>query len=288
MSRPVRARRRFRRHRRPAARPPPAPTKACGPSTTSPPPVRAVWLGARPGLARQGARRRGAADRRLLGQLRLGRGADPDQPPLRRDLRPELRPRENDFLENGFTAGTREDEKKCPGQQAEVVTAITDVTPQVKAAIGTAPGEARSRRARRDRRDREGRLRRHRHDPLPGRQLSTAAASTSSTTTANIRDVRLVWAPEAQAALFGGDPDNFNFPRYSLDASFLRAYENGKPVATPHHLNWNPRAPKEGEVTFVVGNPGSTSRLLTRASSPSSARSRCRSPSRSSPNCAAA
>jgi hypothetical protein len=76
-------------------------------------------------------------------------------------------------------------------------------------------------------------------------------------------DVRIVWAPEAKAPQFGGDPDNFNFPRFALDAAFLRAYENGKPVATPQHLAWSPRAPVEGEATFVVGNPGSTQRLLT-------------------------
>ena len=78
-------------------------------------------------------------------------------------------------------------------------------------------------------------------------------------------DVRIVWAPEAAAATFGGDPDNYNFPRFALDGAFLRAYENGRPVATPQHLSWTAREPKNGETIFVVGNPGSTQRLLTQS-----------------------
>lgn len=171
----------------------------------------------------------------------------------------------NNILATGFTAGTRERELKCAGQQAEVVTSIADVTPRVKAAIGGSTGEA----------------------AVKARsaiiaEIEKAGCTDTATTRCQVvslygggqyklytyrkySDVRLAWAPEAKAAGFGGDPDNFNFPRYSMDASFLRAYENGKPVATSQHLKWAARAPIDGETTFVVGNPGSTARLQTQA-----------------------
>src|SRR5262249_33562093 len=76
-------------------------------------------------------------------------------------------------------------------------------------------------------------------------------------------DVRLVFAPELDAAWFGGDPDNFNFPRYDLDCAFLRLYENGKAAATPNFLAWSNVAPEAGEPVFVSGNPGVTERRLT-------------------------
>ena len=171
----------------------------------------------------------------------------------------------NNILATGFTAGTRERELKCAGQQAEVVTAIADVTPRVKAAIGALKGEA-AVKAR----------------SAIVAEIEKAGCTDLATTRCQVvslygggqyklytyrkySDVRLAWAPEAQAAQFGGDPDNFNFPRYSMDASFLRAYENGRPVATPQHLKWAARAPVDGEATFVVGNPGSTARLQTQA-----------------------
>lgn len=170
-----------------------------------------------------------------------------------------------DYLGKGFTSNRKEDELSCPGQQAEVVTAITDVTDEVKGVFGTLSGEA---------------LTKARDAKIA--EIESANCTDTDTTRCQVvtlfgggqyklytyrkySDVRLVWAPEDRAATFGGDPDNFNFPRYSMDASFLRAYENGKPVATPQHLKWNPRAPKAGEVTFVVGNPGSTSRLYTQS-----------------------
>ncbi len=170
-----------------------------------------------------------------------------------------------DYLQDGHVANRRSEELPCPGQQAEVVTAITDVTDEVKGAFEGLSGEALTKA-------RDARI----------SEIESANCTDRETTRCQVvtlfgggqyklyqyrkySDVRLAWAPEARASTFGGDPDNFNFPRYSMDASFLRAYENGAPVATPSHLQWNPRAPQEGEITFVVGNPGSTSRLYTQS-----------------------
>jgi hypothetical protein len=168
-----------------------------------------------------------------------------------------------DYLADGFIAEDRSKEQKCAGQQAEVVTSISDVTPRVTAAIGTLSGVALTKA-------RDAAI-----ATIEGESCTDRATTRCQVVTLfgggqyklyryrKYSDIRLVWAPEAASAAFGGDPDNFNFPRYDLDASFLRAYENGKPVATPQHLAWNPRAPQAGEPTFVVGNPGRTQRLLT-------------------------
>src|SRR5690606_10439279 len=175
----------------------------------------------------------------------------------------ELSDAQRDYVKNGFTAGNREEEVRCPGQTAEVLTEITDVTDQVRAAGEGLEGAAfnAARQAAVTRIQNEACA----DDPKFSCQVISLyrGGQYSLHKFRKYDDVRLVFAPENQAAFFGGDPDNFNFPRYALDAGFLRAYEDGKPAVTPTFLKWNAEAPKEGEVTFVSGNPGSTSRLMT-------------------------
>ncbi|KQY80384.1 S46 family peptidase [Brevundimonas sp. Root1423] len=175
----------------------------------------------------------------------------------------ELSSPEQDYVKNGFLTRNREEEKRCPGQTAEVLVDIVDVTDRVLAA-GTGLEGAAFNAAR----------------TAETNTIQTEACAGDAKFSCQVisfyrggryamykfrryDDVRLVFAPENQAAFFGGDPDNFNFPRYALDAGFLRAYENGQPVESPNFLKWNPNAPKEGDVTFVAGNPGTTQRLLT-------------------------
>jgi len=175
----------------------------------------------------------------------------------------DLSSAENDYVKNGWMPATREDEKKCPGQTAEILTDIVDVTDRVVGAGAGLEGAAfvQARAAEIDKIQKE----------TCGDDQKLTCQVISFYRGGQYKlykfrkydDVRLVFAPEFQAAFFGGDPDNFNFPRYALDAGFLRIYEDGKPVATPNHLTWNANAPKEGDVTFVAGNPGTTQRLLT-------------------------
>jgi len=175
----------------------------------------------------------------------------------------DLSTAQNDYVKNGWMPATREEEKTCPGQTAEILTDIVDVTDRVLGAGAGIEGAAfvQARSAEIDKIQKE--------NCGDDRTLTCQVISFyrggkyALYKFTKYDDVRLAFAPEFQAAFFGGDPDNFNFPRYALDAAFLRLYRDGKPVMTPNHLTWNANAPKAGEATFVAGNPGSTQRLLT-------------------------
>jgi hypothetical protein len=170
---------------------------------------------------------------------------------------------EHDTVATGFMATTRPDEKPCPGLSADILTDITDVTRQVKTSLTGLTGSAfltvlNATQAGLEKTACGDEAKWHCEvvSLYQGGQYKLYKYRRYS-------DVRLVFAPEFQAAFFGGDPDNFNFPRYALDCSFLRLYDDGQPVSTPEHLIWNSEAPADGEPTFVAGNPGTTQRLLT-------------------------
>ncbi len=181
-----------------------------------------------------------------------------------RECAQELSSSRVDYIKSGFMAATHADERLCPGMQAEILTSISDVTAPVQTATAGKTGEAFIK-------SRDGAIAAIEKRACEGRETKFRCQVISLYeggqyklyTYRKYSDVRLVMAPEMQTAFFGGDPDNFNFPRYDLDFSFVRLYEGGRPVATPDHLRWSFAPPKPDEATFVVGNPGSTDRLLT-------------------------
>src|SRR5215469_6239844 len=180
-----------------------------------------------------------------------------------RDCAQELSNASKDYVKDGFQVARREDEKVCPGMQAEILSAISDVTDRVtKAAAGkTGQDFIKARDAEIAAEEKEGCT--GKEDKFRCQVITLyEGGQYKRYTYRKYSDVRLVFAPEGQAAFFGGDPDNFNFPRYDVDCSFVRLYEGGKPVSTPDHLIWSSAPPQEGEPVFVAGNPGSTQRLL--------------------------
>lgn len=170
---------------------------------------------------------------------------------------------DRNHVEIGFVTASREEETACPGVQAEVLLRIRDVTREVLAAAAGKTG-ADSVRAR-DKAMADAETADCGADPAL-RCQTIAFHGASQFKVYRYRkytDVRLVFAPEYGIAFFGGDPDNFNFPRYALDIGLLRLYEQGKPVEAPQHLRWNPAPPTAGEAVFIAGNPGSTDRAMT-------------------------
>lgn len=171
--------------------------------------------------------------------------------------------KKKDFNKDGFFAKTQADEARCPAYELNQLAEITDVTKRVQDATKAVAPEK-----------------------FSETQKATIAAIEKECATSDdfrcevvtlyrggrydlykyrrFQDIRLVFAPEDAIAFFGGDPDNFMFPRYDLDVSFLRIYgADGKPMKMEHYLAWSTENAKEGDLTFVSGNPGGTSRTLT-------------------------
>jgi hypothetical protein len=168
-----------------------------------------------------------------------------------------------DLLERGFLARADKDERRCPKVEANQLQEVTDVTDQVRKATAGAQGPAFAQALKAEQ-----------------TRIESACAAKDPKIRCDVvtlfhggryhlyryrrfQDVRLAWAPEFPMAAFGGDPDNFNFPRYGFDAAFLRVYEDDKPAATPDHLRWAKTGAKQGDLTFVSGHPGGTERVQT-------------------------
>jgi len=171
---------------------------------------------------------------------------------------------ERNLSNDGFLARSREEELSCASEQISVLMEMEEVTEEVRrASAGLGDTEANEARRRTLRalvagceEASEDALRCEAVDLYQGGQYFLYKYK-------RYDDVRLVFAPELDIAAFGGDPDNFNFPRWCLDMSFLRVYEDGRPASTPHHLAWRADGAVAGEPVFVAGHPGSTERMLT-------------------------
>ncbi|MBT8077439.1 MAG: S46 family peptidase [Gammaproteobacteria bacterium] len=171
---------------------------------------------------------------------------------------------ERNLSDEGFMALARDEELQCPGQQISVLVNMEEVTDTVaKATAGLDDAAAN------DARKAELTRLESACEKNSGNTLNCEAVSLYNGgqyfiySYKRYDDVRLVFAPELDIAAFGGDPDNFNFPRWCLDMTFLRAYEDGKPASTPNFLQWRQAGPRAKEPVFVTGHPGSTDRLLT-------------------------
>ena len=173
--------------------------------------------------------------------------------------------KEQDYIRDGFYAATPEAEMKSPDLEVNVLQSMENVTPRVIAALqGAKTPEA------------EFAKRKAVIADIERESLQKTGLRSDVVTLyqggeywlyryKKYTDVRLVFAPEQQAAFFGGDPDNFTYPRHDLDMALFRVYENGKPIESKDYLKWNPKGAKDEELVFVAGHPGSTSRLDTLA-----------------------
>ncbi len=176
----------------------------------------------------------------------------------------KLSDEKTNYLRDGFHAKTRDQEIKCKGLELNVLLAIKDVTADVNAAVkdGLSPGDAfKARQAKIAEIEKASadEAKNVRADVVP----LYAGGQYHLYTFQKYTDIRLVFAPEKQIAFFGGDPDNFEYPRYDLDVCFFRVYENGQPLKPKHYLKWSADGAKADELVFVSGHPGRTNRQNT-------------------------
>ena len=170
-------------------------------------------------------------------------------------------PQQN-LVESGFAAQTAAEERQCHTLELDQLTQIRDVTAEVQQALAGKSGDA----ANVALHAKEAELQQGCGSD-PGVRCDVVSLYHGGVYDLyrykRYNDVRLVFAPEMAVAQFGGDPDNFNFPRFDYDIGLLRAYENGRPAASPDYLKWSAQGSKDGDLVFVSGNPGGTSRELT-------------------------
>jgi len=171
----------------------------------------------------------------------------------------------HDYIKTGFYAKTEAEEAKCPNLELNQLVGIEDVTDKINAGIKPEMSTAEIGAAQR------AAMSQVEKDCATSTGLRCDVVTFYSGQVYNLykykkyTDVRLVFAPEFDIAFFGGDPDNFTYPRYDLDITFFRVYENDKPAHLDNYLKWSPTGVKDGDLIFVSGHPGNTGRLLTMA-----------------------
>ncbi len=169
----------------------------------------------------------------------------------------------NDYVKNGFLAKSLKEEAKCPDLELNVLVAMEDVTARVLAAVDP---KAADKTQNEQRKAEISRIAKESMDKT-GKRSDVVELYQGGEfwlyQYQKYKDIRLVMAPEIQAAFYGGDPDNFTYPRFALDFAFFRVYEDGKPVKVEHYLKWSKDGAADGELVFVTGHPGRTDRLDT-------------------------
>jgi hypothetical protein len=170
---------------------------------------------------------------------------------------------DRDYVRDGYLAGSLAEELRCPDQELNVLVSMQDVTDRVAAAVDPAAPQDQQNK------QRKAEIARIEKDSADRTRLKSSVVTLYQGGQyvlyryKKYTDVRLVFAPDMQAAFYGGDPDNFTYPRFCLDFAFFRVYEDGQPAATGHFLKLSATGPAEGELVFVAGHPGHTNRLRT-------------------------